>query len=256
MIIKISTCLYLKSFFIALAILLTSEVLGQSDKPQKKRGITLGFGLRTFLINDEVGSNLNYQGNGFSLHIQHDVISEKYARDFNVFLITGNIGNDFNHNTLDGVFLSVDYHWRFRMSANLPWKVKWFLGPYGKGAGFARNFNFNTNRVEVTTGDVFGSIGVSSLMQKELSKDRYLELGFTIPLLTYMINREFIGSTTTEWMFSNRFADYQMKFTYADKILKAVEWIIAYQYQLVIIDRSTRVAHEGHLFETGLKFTF
>ncbi len=245
-----------KYFLVGMIILFSGVVFGQSETPEKKRGITLGFGLRTFLVNDEIGSNLNYQGNALSLHIQHDVIKANHARDFNFFLATPNIENEFNQNVLDGVSLSLDYHWRFRLKLQLPLQVKWYLGPYLKTTAFARTFNFDINQVEISTGDVYGTIGASSLMFKELNNDRYLSLAIQAPMLTYMINREFIGSSTREWMLPDRFADYQFRLTYADKILKAVDWIVAYQYQLVVIDRSTRVGHEGHLFETGLKFTY
>lgn len=248
--------MYLKSFFVVVAILFASTAFGQSEKPEKKRGITLGFGLRTFLINDEIGSNLNYRGSALSLHIQHDVFKADKAREFNFLLATPNVQNDFNGNVLDGVSVSLDFHWRHRLNLPLPWDIQWYLGPYLKTQGFARTFNFETNGVEVNTGDVFGSIGLSSLMRKELKNEKYALFSVTGPLGTYMINREFIGSTTREWMFPDRFADYQIRLAVFGKTLKAAEWMIAYQYQVTVIDRASRVGYEGHLFETGLKFTY
>lgn len=248
--------LYLKSFFIAVALLLAGASFGQTDKPVKKRGIMLGFGLRTFLINDEIGSNLNYRGGALSMHIQHDVFNKDQAREFNFFLATPNIQNDFNRNVLDGVSIALDFHWRYRLNVPLPWNIEWYLGPYFKTQGFARNYNFETNHVEVNTGDVFGSLGLSSLMRKTLNNGKYMLFSVTGPIGTYMINREFIGSTTRDWMFPDRFADYQVRLALFGKTLKAAEWMIAYQYQVTVIDRASRVGYEGHLFETGLKFTY
>ncbi len=248
--------MYLKPFFIVIAILFAYSAFGQSDKPEKKRGIMLGFGLRTFLINDEIGSNLNYQGSALSLHIQHDVYKADKAREFNFFLATPNIQNDFNRNVLDGVAVALDFHWRHQLNLKLPWNTAWYLGPYLKVQGFGRTFNFETNLVEVNTGDAFGSIGLSSLMRKALKKEKYVLLTLRGPIATYMINREFIGSTTQEWMFPDRFADYQFRLALFGKTLKAAEWMIAYQYQITVIDRASRVGYEGHLFETGLKFTY
>ena len=256
MITKVSSWLYLKIGYVALAILLTGELLGQSDAPEKKRGITLGFGFQTFLINDEIGSNLNYQGNALSIHIQHDLFKQNQARAFNFFLATPNIGNDFNRNVLEGISVALDLHWRYRLNLKLPWGFIWFIGPYFKAQGFGRTYNFETNGVEISTGDLFGTIGLSSVMRKELASDKYLLFSARGPMATYMINREFIGSTTREWMFPDRFADYQLRLAMFGKTLKAVEWMIAYQYQVTIIDRASRVGYEGHLFETGLKFTY
>ncbi|MDW3194102.1 MAG: hypothetical protein R8G66_17135 [Cytophagales bacterium] len=246
----------LKHLLLALIVFFSGEVSAQSDPPEKKRGITLGFGLQTFLVNDEIGSNLNYNGNALSLHIQHDVYKKRQSRAFNFFLVTPNIENDFNNNVLDGVSIALDFHWRYQMNMKLPWDLVWYIGPYAKAQGFARTYNFETNGVEINTGEVFGTIGLSSLMRKELTNEKYLLFAVRGPVATYMINREFIGSTTREWMFPDRFADYQLRLSLFGKTLKAAEWMVAYQYQITVIDRASRVGYEGHLFETGLKFTY
>lgn len=248
--------MYLKFFLILLVLIWSKLALGQVEKLEKSRGITLGLGLRTFLVNDEVGSNLNYRGSAFSLHVRHDVLTDKQSRVFGVFMAAPNISNQFNANIMKGVVLSVNYDWRFRIRLKMPWDMAWYLGPHVKVSVFARTFQFETNGVEITTGDVFGTIGVSSMMRKNLKKEKYLLFSFRAPIATYMINREFIGSSTQEWMFPDRFADYQVRLAWFGKTLKSAEWMLAYQYQVVIIDRATRVGYEGHLFETGLRFTF
>lgn len=246
----------LKYLLIVLIIFLSIVVHGQSDPPTKKRGITLGLGFQTFLINDEIGSNLNYQGNALSVHIQHDVYKKDQARAFNFFLATPNIENNFNRNVLDGVAIALDFHWRYKLNIKLPWDMAWYIGPYLKSQGFARTYNFETNGIEINMGEGFGTLGLSSLIRKEFAKEKYLLFSFRGPLATYMINREFIGSTTRDWMFPDRFADYQIRLALFGKTLKAAEWMLAYQYQVTVIDRASRVAYEGHLIETGLKFTY
>ena len=217
----------------------------------------VGLGLRTFLVNDEIASNLNFNGSALSLHGAYEVLTKKQNREFHALFASPNLSNDFNNHHLDGVFISFDFHWRFKIGVDLPWGVKWYLGPYARVQGFSRTFHLSSVDLVVENNDSFTSLGLSSLFQKSWSDDKIIRMLFAAPVWTYINSRQDrSGMYTSEWMFPDRFADYQFRVAFIKKGLKAVNFFLAYQYNIVIEDRDTRISYGGHLFETGLKFLF
>lgn len=230
--------------------------IGQDSNESKESGIAVGLGPRTFLVSEEIVSGFNFSGSALSVHLAYNVLTDKQSRDFNLYFASPNLSTETNNNVLDGVIVNFDYHWRFRLKIPLPLDIKWYVGPYGRVQGFSRTFERVSGVQVIETNDSFYSLGVSSNMVKKWGARRQVQLLISAPILTYVYNKEYLASFSSEWLLPDRFADHQLRLAYQQTFLKAASFFVAYQYNIVIEERASRIAYGGHIFETGLMFSF
>lgn len=236
----------------ALLILLLQGyyAFAQTDHdPEKSIGI--GLGLQTFLVNDEIGSNLNYSGGALSAHAFFTKLKEQTASSIHLYFSSPDLSNNFNNNGLAGIFGSLDYRLGFRVPS-----TPVYLGPYAKIGGYTRTFQYRSNGLEIDSGDAFASLGLSALWVHSFPKEHRIQVSGSIPLLSFVVNREFAGSTTEELISLRRFWDYHFRIQYDTPSKGPVQLFVAYTFWFFSLDRVTRVKYGSNFFELGLQINF
>ena len=235
-------------------VLIPAQLLGQeSSLIIKEKTIGLRLGWQKFLLNDEIGSNLNYSGGAFTAALSYQAVDNKKKKQtINLQYASPKMTNDFNDSQLDGLFVMVDYSYQKNVTHFSAIQSELYLGPYIRFQGFDRTFTFDRNSGLKDTGEVFGSIGLGAALCRSFGTKDHLEATASIPILSYIFSREFTGSFTNEFLWVNRLVDYHFLLDYQRRLEGKWSFRANYGFKYYLADRTNDVKYGSHLFLVGL----
>ncbi|MEM9674721.1 MAG: hypothetical protein ACFB15_04500 [Cyclobacteriaceae bacterium] len=233
-------------------------LIGQSSKPllaEKEKFIGIGVGIQRMSVNDEIGSNLTYTGAAATWLLSYATVDTTRLHTLNLRYARTSFTNDLSEGRADGTQLSLRYQYqpkllRFnRLDANL------YLGPYLSFNAFPRSFLYSPYSVTTDTGDFFGSVGLSGTLIKPISVRTFVQASMSVPVISYLLSREFTGSTTQDWAFINQLIDYRFSISYIRALSE--KWVFRTDYNFLYYqaDRVNDVTYGGHrlLFGLGIR---
>jgi len=244
-----------------LALLITATIffprmlMGQSSKPllaEKERFIEIGVGIQRMSLNDEIGSNLTYAGTAATWLLSYTTVDTTRLHALNLRYARTSFTNDLSEGTASVTQLSLRYQYQpqllrlNRLDANL------YLGPYLSFNAFPRSYFFSPSSITTDTGDLFGSVGLSGTLIKPISVRAFVQASMSVPIISYLLSREFTGSTTQEWAFINQLIDYRFSISYIRALSE--KWVFRTDYYFLYyqVDRVNDVTYGGHRLIFGL----
>ncbi|MGI9545307.1 MAG: hypothetical protein ACR2MX_18735 [Cyclobacteriaceae bacterium] len=229
-----------------------SQLFGQEAEAfPKTRTIGLQLGAQSFLLNDEIGSNLNYSGSAFAAALTYQASENKKRQAISLRYASPTITNDFNSSQIEGLLVMVDYSFQKKVTHFSSIQSDLYLGPYVRFQGFDRTFNFDRNTGSKDTGEVFGSVGLSTSLAKNFGAKNRFDASVGIPVLSYIFSREFTGSFTNEFLWVNRLVDYRFQLDYQRKLQGNWSFQAGYGFNYYHADRTNDVNYGSHLFLVG-----
>ena len=236
------------SFFLVVSGLAAQDA-DQSNSFKKQNDIVLGLGFQTHVIHDELASNLNYDGIGFSTQVTKTTI-RKYAID-NVKLGYGNfsLASDINSNVFSGfnLLLSYNYLWSvIRKNENRQWL---YLGPEIRFTGRQRDLEQLGNPFE--NNELIGSLGLNVLVNKTFQNGNTLRSGVYTSAISYLNSRKFVGTYRETVLWLDRLVDYEFHVAFFKRGNEHVSLYSAYFFNYYQANRVSKVAIGNHSFLFG-----
>lgn len=233
------------------------KLAGQPSKSllkEKEKIVTLALGPQRLLLDDEIGSNLSYIGTGTVWLLRYGTIDSIRQHTISLHYTHTDFTNDLSEGIVESIQLSLRYQYQRKLLRLHRLGSSLYVGSYLKFGAFSRSYMYSSYPVTVDTGDLFGSIGLSSSIVKPINRHSFMQIKMSIPVVSYVVSREFVGSTIPEWMSINRLIDYRFGITYTQTLSKKWVFCADYHFLLYRVDRANDVTYGGHRLVLGLGF--
>lgn len=227
-------------------------IAGSADSVLREKVVGVRVGFQHFLLNDEIGSNLNYSGTGFSFQGGFDIRNSGSIHSMLLAYSSPQLHNDFNESVIDGRLGVLDYSYSRQVNRKAVTSSRLYFGPYLRLKVFQRPgvvANVNTQ-----TGDYFASVGVRGFLLTQLGSVRRLTIAAGSSLVSYLVNREYVGSFTNDILYAHKLIDYEFELSYIRQLNRSVCVRYSYAFNFYYVDRSNDVKYGSHMALIGLQF--
>ncbi len=230
--------------------LLTIPFIGFGQSPE--RNISFSLGYKHYLINDEIGSNLNYSGSTVPFLIDY----RAKKRGTNIWRLRydqSSLGNNFNESsTLTGYNGALEYHHLRSIEDWTPFGTDIEIGPSLKGLGFVREYQIG--RLDNTTGEVATSLGFSLSARKALNDRHSISTFVNVSMISLLLSSEHNGYGVIKVYPLGKQIDYNFQLQYSRSINERVRFQALYLFRYFDLNRWNDVTFGSHTIALGLNF--
>ncbi|MEO1055103.1 MAG: hypothetical protein AAFX87_30995 [Bacteroidota bacterium] len=245
-----------KLYTALLLVLIAFNAAAQLSDSVSTSSLDVRTGWRHYLLNDEIGSNLNYAGSSAPIFLAYSKSKKARLREWQLIYDAPTLSNTFNESFLDGAFVLIQYGQLFKTSWLSKKNLSVQLGGNLKSVLFVRNFNVVRSGFDNTTGESASSLNLHGRLIKSFNAKHTFVYDLQIALVGYVYGTQFNGSGTGDLLTLDTLTDISNSLSYQIRLGDVVDFLVQYNFRYYQHQRVNTVEYGTQEILAGLKFKF